>query len=177
MMHLRQHRRGVFDILMMLISLFSLMACVPNAEVASPQATEQQATPFLTETPAPSLSPTEGASVSSTGQKAQGVVVIQGTFDPSGQTLLELKPVHQYSYQSEPIPNQKQGQYIITVTYVTGDSTVIPFDALIADDAGHTVHGFFEVTVPITGEIKSISITDAANAKTFVVIDGAQVLR
>src|SRR5438105_1315032 len=88
-----------------------------------------------------------------TGKASQGVVVIQGIFDPTGEKLLELKPVHRYVGHSRPIPNQREGRLVVEVTYVNGKMTTVPFDALVADDSGATRYGFFEVVVPVSGEI------------------------
>jgi hypothetical protein len=104
------------------------------------------------------------------------VVVIQGIFDAAGQKLLDLKPVRRYSYNSKPIPDQPQGQYKVTVTYTTGAPTIVPFDALVADDAGHTAHGFFEVTVPLSGEIAAIRITDASGQTVFATIEASEII-
>ncbi|MDQ6651816.1 MAG: hypothetical protein M3Y84_03635, partial [Acidobacteriota bacterium] len=101
---------------------------------------------------------------------AQGVLVISGIFDPAGEKLLQLKPVRYYSWHSGPVPNQPQGRFMAKVTYVNGEVTKLPFDALVADDAGRTRHGFFELVVPVSGAIDSISVTDASGEKLFALI-------
>lgn len=108
---------------------------------------------------------------------SQSVIVIHGIFDPAGEELLELKPVRQYTYHSGPIPNQPAGRFVVKIIYVTGDKTTVPFDALVADDAGRTQHGFFEVVVPVIGEIETILVSDASGEKTFARIVGSEILR
>lgn len=110
-------------------------------------------------------------------EPSEGVVVIQGIFDPAGKNLLELKPLRRYSWRSGPTPNQREGRFVVRVTYVTGKVTTVPFDALVADDSdpGVISHGFFEVVVPVSGEIASIRITDASGEITFALIDGSEI--
>jgi hypothetical protein len=109
-------------------------------------------------------------------QASKGVVVIQGTFDPAGENLLELKSVHRYAYNSPPIPNQPTGRFLVKVFFKNWEVTTIPFDALVADDAGRTQHGFFEVTVPVNDEIDYILITDAIGEKTFAHINASDII-
>jgi hypothetical protein len=110
-----------------------------------------------------------------TGEPSEGVVVIQGIFDPAGDRLIELQPVRRFSWRSGPTPNQQAGRFMVEVMYVTGQSVTVPFDALVADDSGRTSHGFFEVVVPVHGEIASIRITDASRQRTFARIDGSEI--
>lgn len=109
-------------------------------------------------------------------QANMGVVVIQGIFDPTGENLLELKPVRRYTYSSPLIPNQPTGRFLVRVFFVSGEVMIVPFDALVADDAGRMQHGFFEVTVPVRGEIDYILITDALGEKTFARINASEII-
>jgi hypothetical protein len=109
-------------------------------------------------------------------QTNMGVVVIQGIFDPKGENLLELKPVHRYAYSSPPIPSQPTGRFLVKVFFTNEEVTMVPFEALVADDAGRTQHGFFEVTVPLRGEIDHILITDAMGAKIFARVDASEII-
>ncbi len=133
----------------------------------------QSATPAPPDSASPALSPmkAEGAN--------EGVLVIQGIFDPTGTKLVELKPVRHYARVSGPLPNQTQGRFVVRVLFAHGGVTNVYFDALVADDSasGGTVHGFFEVTVPAGGEVESIRITDAADQKTFARIAGPEIQR
>jgi len=111
--------------------------------------------------------------MATTGSK--GVVVVSGIFDPAGENLISLKPTRRYKYRSRTMPEQAQGRFRIKVEYTNGEATIVPFDALVADDAGGTRHGFFEVTIPITGEIASIRITDASGRKQFAFIKASEI--
>lgn len=64
------------------------------------------------------------------------------------------------------------------ITYVSGEMTTVPFNALVADDSspGITEHGFFEVIVPVSGKIASILVTDETRRTIFAHIDGSKVL-
>jgi hypothetical protein len=114
---------------------------------------------------------------SASNDLSEGVVVIQGIFDSAGERLLELKPVRYYSWHSRhPTPYQQKGCFIVEITYVSGEVTTVPFDALVADDSspGITEHGFFEVIIPVSGKIASILITDETRRTIFARIDGSK---
>jgi len=66
----------------------------------------------------------------------------------------------------------------VEIIYVSGEVITVPFDALVAGDSspGITQHGFFEVTVPVSGKIASILITDATRRTIFARIDGSEIL-
>jgi hypothetical protein len=107
----------------------------------------------------------------------EGVVVIHGIFDAAGEKLLKLEPVHYYAYRSGTIPDQREGRFAVRVTFVSGNVTTVPFDALIADDAGQIAHGFFEVIIPVSGGIVSIWITDPSGQKIFASVDGSKIVQ
>jgi len=104
----------------------------------------------------------------------KGVVVVSGIFDAAGENLLSLKPVRRYRWRSRPVPEQPQGRFVVKVEYEGGGETLVPFDALVADDAGRTRHGFFEVIVPLAGEPKSVRITDAGGGKEFSLVKASE---
>ncbi len=106
----------------------------------------------------------------------RGVLVIDGIFDATGTTLLRLDPVHCYARHSGPAPNQTQGTYVVETTYADGNRAELFFDALVADDAGHTQHGFFEVVQPVDGAIAQIRITTSDRRRVFAHIAGAAVI-
>ncbi len=115
---------------------------------------------------------------SANNAQREGVVVIQGIFDSAGEKLLQLKPVRYYSWHSKhPTPYQQKGRFIVAITYASGKVTTVPFDALVADDSspGITEHGFFEVTIPVSGKIASILITDETRRTIFARIDGSEI--
>jgi hypothetical protein len=107
--------------------------------------------------------------------ESKGVVVVSGIFDHAGEKLLSLKPTRRYGWRSRGIPEQSQGRFRAKVEYSNGKETIVPFDALVADDAGRTRHGFFELTIPLEGEIVSISITDASGQKQFAFIKASEI--
>ena len=107
--------------------------------------------------------------------EGRGVVVVSGIFDRAGENLISLKPTRRYKYRSRTIPEQAQGRFRVKVEYTDGEATVVPFDALVADDAGRTWHGFFEVTVPLKGEVALIRITDARGGKQFALIKASEI--
>jgi hypothetical protein len=130
----------------------------------------------LSDSAAPSPGITDLASTND--ELSEGVVVIQGIFDSAGEKLLELKPVRYYSWHSRhPTPHQQKGRFIVEINYVSGEVTITPFDALVADDSspGRTEHGFFEVIVPVSGKIASIRITDETRRTIFAVIDSSKI--
>lgn len=109
----------------------------------------------------------------------QEVLVIQGIFDPSGMKLLELKPVRRVFQVYGPGSIPARGVFMVRIALVNGETNNVPFDAFVADDSpgGATVHGFFEVTIPVSGEIAAIRLTDAADRITFARIAGEEIRR
>jgi len=105
------------------------------------------------------------------------VLVVDGIFDPSGQELLQLGPVRLQSWPSQQISPAQRGEFIVEVRYTTGQTSVVPFDAIVADDSaqGITQHGFFEVALPVMGPIASVLIMNTDRTKTFGRIDGSDI--
>jgi len=104
-----------------------------------------------------------------------GVIIVSGIFDHAGETLLSLKPVRRHAWRAGTLPDQKAGRFQVRVKYAGGEEQIVPFDALVADDAGRTRHGFFEVTIPVSGELESVSITDSSGRKQFAVIQASEI--
>lgn len=107
----------------------------------------------------------------------QDVLVIQGIFDPSGEKLLELAPLQRYTRQLQPNSNPQEGPFVVEVGYVNGEVILVPFNALIADDSspGATRYGFFEVTVPVSGEIRAVRITDSSGQHIYGEVDATEL--
>ena len=63
------------------------------------------------------------------------------------------------------------------VAFTNGDVTIVPFDALVADDSspGQTRYGFFEVEVPLRGNVDFVLITDSSGEKTFARVEGSEI--
>jgi hypothetical protein len=106
----------------------------------------------------------------------RGVLVIDGIFDPTGTTLTRLDPVHCYARASGPVPNQTHGMYVVQTIYADGTQTSLLFDALVADDAGHVYHGFFEIVQPVNGAIVQVRIATSDGSKTFAEIAGSAII-
>lgn len=165
-----------------LLAILTLaISCGKSAPKKMPQAPERARSPVTNEIPPAEMNsaqqtvtPTPGATTMET-TASKGVVVVSGVFDHAGENLISLKPTRRYSYRSRTIPEQSQGRFLVKVEYSNGDETIVPFDALVADDAGRTWHGFFEVTVPLKGEIASIRITDSSGRKQFALIKASEI--
>ncbi len=143
-----------------------------------PSLRESRAMKYVSEAVQPSRAANTPARVASADDASKdGVIVVQGIFDSAGEKLLRLQPVHRYAYRSKTTPDQREGRFAVKVTFMSGMVTTAPFDALVADDAGHTAHGFFEIVIPVSDDIRSICITDANGRKIFACVDGSEVLR
>ena len=104
------------------------------------------------------------------------VLIIRGIFNPQGDTLLRLSPVARRKWRTGTFPDQKTGRFAVRVTFASGETTVVPFDALVsADVPDGTRHGFFEVVVPVRGEVRAIRITDAKDEKVFAQLTGSDI--
>lgn len=159
--------------------VFILSACSYSNSEPVPATSEVVMPNDNTSVTPPSASEAARQAIAPLPPPADSVIVIQGVFDAAGTTLLKLEPVRRHAWRSGPMPTQQEGIFVVTVTYVTGDSVSVPFDALIADDSdpGVTQHGFFQVTIPISGKMASIRITDAKGETTFARIEGAEILQ
>jgi hypothetical protein len=151
------------------IIAFALASCGKSAGGTAKGGTDVHSVRLQASNPSSTAEPTDNPS--------DGVVVVQGIFDAAGERLLQLKPIHRYSYHSVPTPNQPQGRFAVIVTNASGRVTRVRFDALVSDDGspGGTRHGFFEVVVPVQGKIASVCITDADRRKTFACVEGSEI--
>lgn len=125
--------------------------------------------------PTPGASPT-GAGTPRPIRICRGVLVTGGTFDPAGITLLRLDPVRCYARRSGPVPNQTQGAYMVETTFADGTKTRTFFDALVADDAGRTRHGFFEVVQPVDGAVAQVRVATSDGSRVFAEIAAADIV-
>jgi hypothetical protein len=112
-----------------------------------------------------------GPGLASAAQRPSSrVAVIQGIFDETGQRLIELRPVFRYPYRSVPTPTDRSGPFMAELRTTTGRTTRVPFNATVGDDQEpgvHTKNGFFEVMVPVSGELSRLRITDRSGSRTF----------
>ena len=106
---------------------------------------------------------------------ASDVLVVQGIFDRTGERLLQLKPGFRYPWRSQPtqVRREQQFRYAVRAVTTTGPVTAA-FNPYVADDDGKnsSVPGFFEVMVPVIGQVRSIAITDLSGGRTFGSIEG-----
>jgi hypothetical protein len=101
------------------------------------------------------------------------VLVIQGSFDPTGVQLRQLKPVFRFPWLSRPTPPtppspgiggiaQLREPFTVRVVDVNGSVITVPFSPLVANDALNEQEkiGFFEVMVPLAVEANSLEISN-----------------
>jgi hypothetical protein len=110
---------------------------------------------------------------------SERVLVIQGIFNPQGDSLVSLEPVFSFPWLSQATPLRQTGVFAVEVTDEAGNVTRARFDALVADDSGEegeVRHGFFEImlAVPSNREVVSLRITDAEGARVFGGFDRSQ---
>jgi hypothetical protein len=103
------------------------------------------------------------------------VVVVSGTFEPSGDRLIALQPPRRRQFPSGPLPVQVSGRYVLEVTYAANERSSFPFDALVSDDSGRTQHGFFEVVVPEDRPIERIEIVDTVTDQALATMEGNDI--
>jgi hypothetical protein len=102
-------------------------------------------------------------------------LVVQGVFDPSGKRLLSLKPVFRYPWTSEATLPDRRGAFMVRVRTASGATVSVPFDARVGNDAGEERRGFFEVMVPVGGQVSSIAITNRQGSRAFGRLSRAKV--
>jgi hypothetical protein len=98
------------------------------------------------------------------------IMFVQGTFNAAGTRLLGLEPVFRYPWRAAPYGQVRGGRYrLIVDTVASPTPVVVRFDSLMAEDSekGRTARGFFEVAVPVTGQVRSIQVAAAKGTKVF----------
>jgi hypothetical protein len=159
--------------------LLIVAALAPGCVSGSPGPKDATSHPAGSEEPAEPPQHGIATPARAAGEPGQGTLVVQGIFDPTGERLLKLEPIRLYQYQSKTIPDQADGLYMLHIEYLDGSSTVVAFDALVADDSnpGRQQHGFFEVTVPLRGEVASVTITDKDGKRVYASVPGSEIRR
>ena len=104
------------------------------------------------------------------------VVLVRGIFDADGRELLQLEPMVTVPGDAQR-PAVAEGMYFVEVTYADGTVSRVPFDALIEDDSdpGRVLHGYFEVSAPLAGEIASVRIVDGRGGRLFAEVPAAEI--
>jgi hypothetical protein len=101
------------------------------------------------------------------------VLVLQGSFNAQGTQLLRLQPAFRFPWPSQPPrrTGQEVFRFAARVTDTQGTTLVVPFNALLGDDAGGTndAYGFFEVMVPVSPALEAslVRITPVSNTNEF----------
>ncbi len=90
------------------------------------------------------------ATASASDDLTPRVLIVQGTFNAKGDSLVYLEPVFRYPWPSQATPRQQTGRYVVEVIDEAGAVVRTQFDARVADDAQQEVHGFFEVMVAVS---------------------------
>jgi hypothetical protein len=98
------------------------------------------------------------------------VLFVQGAFNREGTRLIEFEPGFRYPWLAEPYAQNRRGRYQLVVNR-TGSQTPITaqFDALSSEDVDGApdLRGFWEVAVPVSGEISSIEVRAAKGRRRF----------
>lgn len=98
------------------------------------------------------------------------VLVVYGYLDPDGKEILWLSPAFRFPWLSQPTPAEQKGRFLAEAVDEAGKTYAVGFDALITDDTGRTMYGFFEVMLPVSPDLKvdSLRILDAENQIEFI---------
>jgi hypothetical protein len=125
--------------------------------------------------PAPGT-PAPGTGTPRPTRTCHGALIISGILDPTGTTLQRLDPVRCVSRQSAPVPNQSHGAYVVETAYADGRHVTTYFDALIADDTGRTIHGFFETVQPVDGDVTEVRVATSDISRVFAQISASDIV-
>ena len=104
------------------------------------------------------------------------IVVVSGILDPAGNELKAVQPPKRFVVPRAPLPSPFAGRYVLQVTYETGDRLDLSFTGRVADDAGNTQYGFFEIQVPADQEIQTMTIFDTHSARALATLRGADIV-
>ncbi len=119
-----------------------------------------------------------GASVESTRRTVAAptdTLFVQGAFDREGKELLRFGPVRRLSGVAKARPARASGRFAVRVIGPAGEIAVAPFDALVAADPGAARYGFFEVVIPIAGEVGRVVIEDGRDGRVIVELRGDEI--
>ncbi len=98
-------------------------------------------------------------------EAAEGVLVVQGSFNASGEQIEKVEPAFRFPWQLEPTPQQANDPYVAEAVDDAGTVHRRTFDALVGDDSeeGSERYGFFEVRIPVPPgrRVVSLRVRDA----------------
>jgi len=103
------------------------------------------------------------------------VAVLQGIFNPRGDSLIRFEPVFRYPWTSQPTSRRQTGRFVAEVVDDAGAATRAGFNAQVGSDTRDSRgirYGFFEVMVPVAAnrEIASVRILDNQRKQTLVTV-------
>ncbi len=100
-------------------------------------------------------------------EAARDVLVVQGRFDPEGETLEKMEPAFRFPWTREPSRERAGDPFVAEVVDDEGTVYRRSFNALVAGDGEmeEERYGFFEVRVPVPPErrVLGLRIRDANN--------------
>lgn len=90
----------------------------------------------------------------------RGVLVVQGRFDPSGETLEKMEPAFRFPWRLEPTPQRANDPFIAEAVDEDGTIYRHTFNALVAGDSENErdQYGFFEVRIPVPPERRVVAL-------------------
>jgi Metallo-peptidase family M12B Reprolysin-like len=102
-------------------------------------------------------------------EASKGVLVVQGSFDPSGKTLQKVEPALRFPWLMEPSIERPTDRYLIEVKDDQGGAYQRTFNAQVGDDSEveREEYGFFEVAIPVPvgRKVASVRIRDPRNVE------------
>ncbi|MFM9946606.1 MAG: hypothetical protein ACKV1O_01580 [Saprospiraceae bacterium] len=97
---------------------------------------------------------------------ATSVLIVRGVMDAVGEKLEKLDSLMKRNYNLlHAIPEQPDGIFSVEILYENNYLQKVGFNAIVANDSEVTMHGFFELQIPVWAGIKSLRIVKNANGK------------
>jgi hypothetical protein len=99
-----------------------------------------------------------------------GMLVVTGVFDKTGSKLIKSNTPVLYKRPAEKVQaTTNKTRFAVIITYANNTTEETSFDARVSSDApGPIAYGFFEVQIPVSGSIKSVSIYNREAKKTVI---------
>lgn len=169
-------RRTRFAALVAVLGTVVVASCTAERATPGPPAVTTVAPDADPPPGSPARSPSPGSDPATDPART---LLVSGILEPDGRAMVRLNPAVIVPGEARPPAAGTRGIFAVEVTYRDGSMSRVPFDALIAADAagGAPEHGFFEVSVPVEGEIVAVRIVDGAGRTTIAELSADEIDR
>lgn len=102
------------------------------------------------------------------------VMIVRGVITKKGDGVQKMTPLTFRENKRQlktPFPDIKNGLFELHIVYQNNQEQKVPFNAIVVSDGELITHGFFELYLPIYGEIEQMEIRITKTAITLYKFD------